>query len=134
MFQNVDWTAIGTMALAVIAFASFWVQIFYSRKQIKSSQEAFEQSLATQHEVSNNEIAIRLYLQFVERWDGPRMIEARKSMALYFLGRSDSSVKEEVLNFFEDIGALFLQDRVDPHLTYETLSYWATSWWLACKP
>lgn len=135
MFHNVDWTATGTMILATIAFGSFWVQLWFSRKQLRDSRAAFEASLATQREVSNNEIAIRLYLQFVERWDSPRMIAARRYLALHFLGKfADSSIKEDVLNFFEDIGALFLQARVDEHLTYESLSYYATGWWFACKP
>jgi hypothetical protein len=135
MFKNVDWNATGTMALAVIAFASFWVQIVYSRKQLQESRQAFDRSLATQREVSNNEIAVRLYLQFIERWDSPRMVTARKSMAAHFLlNHSDSAVREEVLNYFEDIDGLFEQGRVDQHLTYETLSYFSKGWWFACKP
>jgi hypothetical protein len=132
---NVDWTAAGTWALAIIAFFSFWLQFYFSKKQLKDARESFERALTTQRDVSKNETGTRLYLQFLDRWDGSPVRGRRAALARALLDNvSDEELGEDICNFFEDLGALYRTDRIDEYLTYETFSYFAKGWWFASKP
>jgi hypothetical protein len=71
--SQIDWTATGTWALAIIAFGSFWIQFYFSQKQLRDTRKGFEDTLAVQREVSRNDIGVRLFLQMTERFDSPRM-------------------------------------------------------------
>ena len=123
---NIDWAATGTMALAVIAFASFWLQLCYSAKQLRDAR---------------NDIAIRIHLKFVDRWDRASMHKKRMALAFQFLEQRrgitqvrDKDIKEDVMDFFEDLGILSRKGRLDDELTYEVFSYYAKGWWFFCKP
>jgi hypothetical protein len=133
---EIDWTAIWTGALAIVAFGSFWLQLYFSRRQLREARESFEKSLEAQHAVSRNEIANQLYLQMTNRFDSERMRNSRKYLANHFLKTAapDFAIKEEVMNFFEDLGALLKSDRLDEPLTYNALCYHAVGWWAACEP
>ncbi len=119
---DLNWTAIvgvGTAVLAIIAFGSFWLQFYFSRKQIR----------------------VRLYLDTKEKWDSERMEQSRKALASYFmdspLPRSDEfykQMKERVPNFFEDLGSILRHKLVDEGLIYDLLSYHVRAWYTVCKP
>jgi len=135
VLDNVDWTATGTMALAIIAFGSFWLQFYFSKTQLRDARESFERALTTQREVSKNEIGVRLYLQFLDRWDGAQVRGQRARLARHFLDHGpDEQLSEDIVNFFEDLGALHRTSRIDDYLTYETFSYFVKGWWFASKP
>jgi hypothetical protein len=132
---HINWTAIWTGILAFVAMGSFWLQWHFSRKQLRETHESFEKSLEAQREVSRNQIATHLYLQMTERFDSARMHEMRKILALNFLANaSDETIQEDVMNFFEDLGALLKKGRLDEELAYNAFSYHAIAWWAICRP
>lgn len=129
------WTAIGTMALAIIAFVQFWVQFYFSAKQSRDTREAVQKTIDAQGEVSREDIALRLYLNMEDRFDGFPMQQRRHELAYHLMNKgSMEQTKEDVLNFFEDLGTLLKQGRVNEQLTYDTFSYHAKGWWFACQP
>jgi hypothetical protein len=131
---EIDWTAAGTWALAILAFGSFWAQVCFSRRQLRESHESFEKSLEVQREVSRNDIATRLFLQMTDRFDSDRMHQMRNHLAYQILAREpDGAIKEDVMNFFEDLGALLLRGRLDEKLAYHAFCYHAIRWWPICK-
>jgi hypothetical protein len=126
---EIDWTAAGTWALAILAFGSFWAQVCFSRRQLRESHESFEKSLEVQREVSRNDIATRLFLQMTDRFDSDRMHQMRNHLAYQILAREpDGAIKEDVMNFFEDLGALLLRGRLDEKLAYHAFCYHAIRW------
>ena len=131
----IDWTAIWTGVLAFVAFGSFWLQWYFSRKQIREARESFDRSIDAQHEVSRIEIGTRLYLEMTDRLDSRKMRAARKRLALQILRKApDDEIDEDVMNFYEDMGALFFKGRMDEVLSYSGFSYDAIRWWAACEP
>jgi hypothetical protein len=133
MYQ-VGLTSIATWVLAIIAFASFWLQLHFSRKQLREARDSFEKTLTVQRELSRNEVGIRLYLVMTERFDHPRMDDARKRLAQHFIREiPDKDMDETVLNFFEDLRALLRAGHLNEELAYHAFSYAAEGWWTACS-
>jgi hypothetical protein len=135
--SQIDWTALGTLGtwlLALIAFASFWVQFYFTRQQLTEARKGFTDSLAVQREVSRNEVGTRLYLTMTARFDRPRMDKARKRLAEHFLDEEpDEELDEYVLSFYEDLGSLLREGHLNEELAYHAFSYPAERWWILCS-
>jgi hypothetical protein len=139
---DLNWTAIGTMALAVIAFGSFWLQLHFSRKQSRETREAVDKMIGAQLTAAREENGVRLYLDMRERWDSERMQQQRKALAASFKNtpanqRTDQffeQIKEDVLNFFEDLGSMLKHKLVAEQLVYDLLSYHVKGWYAVCGP
>jgi hypothetical protein len=117
--NQIDWTAAGTWALAVVAFASFWLQLYFSRKQLRESREA-----------ARDEVGVRLFLQMTERFDSEHMRRQRKTLASQYLGQRSRGpenerfyleINDDVLNFFEDLGSLLRRHLLDERLNLQFL-------------
>ncbi|MGB8683668.1 MAG: DUF4760 domain-containing protein [Candidatus Binatus sp.] len=128
------WTGIATIALAVIAFVQFWIQFYFSKRQSKDTLGAVDRTIEAQRQISREEIALRFYFTMAERFDNNHLKQSRHALAFHLKGNgSNEQIQEDVLNFFEDLGALFRQGRVDEQLTYDTFSYYVKGWWAACR-
>jgi hypothetical protein len=107
--DDLNWTDIGTMALAVIAFGSFWLQLYFSKKQSRETREAVDKMIGAQLKAAREENGVRLYLDMRERWDSERMQQQRKALAAAFKNtlpnqRTDQffeQIKEDVLTFLK---------------------------------
>jgi hypothetical protein len=124
----VAWTAIATGVLAAVAIGSFWVQLWFSRKQLREAR---------------NEVAARFHLQMTERFESDRMRQQRKTLAVQYLqyleqrpqGKIEqlyTQINDDVLNFFDDLGSLLHRGRLDETLTYNAFCYYAKGWWSVC--
>jgi len=129
--SQIDWTATGTWALAIVAFASFWLQFYFSRKQLRESRK-----------VARDEIGVRLFLQMTERFDSEYMRRQRKTLASQYLSQQSrgpvneqfyQEINDDVLNFFEDLGSLLRRDLLDERLIYLSFCYYAKGWWSICR-
>ncbi len=121
---NFDWQTIATCVLAVLALASFPAQIYFAQKQRGDSRK---------------DLQVRITMQCLQRFDSDRMLHARHSLAhaLRYASQSPQSGGAEyqrVLDFFEDLGALFADDLLHERMTRNTFVYFASGWWFACKP
>jgi hypothetical protein len=123
-----DWTAIGTGVLAILAFFSFWVQLWFSKRQLQEAR---------------NEIAARFHLQMTERFESDRMRQQRKTLAVQYLqyldrpedvkiGQLYPQINEDVLNFFDNLGGLLHRGRLDETLTHNAFCYYTKGWWSVC--
>jgi len=122
--RDVDWATTGTRALAIIAFASFWVQWWFSKATLRA-----------EHETAKKDIAMRFHSQLTERFDSARMHKQRSVLAFQIIGGApDNEIKEFVMDFFEDLGDLLKDQYLDEQRTYSTFSYYAKCWWFVCKP
>jgi hypothetical protein len=139
-----NWNAIigvGTMALAIIAFGSFWLQFYFSRQQGSESRAAVDRMIAAQLTAAREENGVRLYLHMKEIWDSERMEQGRKALAEYFINaptpRTEhfyEQMKERVPNFFEDLGSMLKLKLVDEKLIYDLMSYHVKGWYAVCEP
>jgi hypothetical protein len=140
-----NWNAIvgiGTMALAVIAFGSFWLQFYFSKQQGSDSRAAVDRTVAAQLSAAREENKIRLYLDMRERWDGERLEQARRALAGLFKNTTASQrtdqffeqMIERVPNFFEDLGSMLRHELLDEQLIYDLFSYHVKGWYVVCEP
>jgi hypothetical protein len=105
--SSIDWTATGTMLPAIVAFASFWVQIWFSRRQLSELRQQAQAALENQRTVSKDEVAVHLNFEFIDRWERASMRHRRSVSALRLLKKdSGTEIDESVVGFFEDLGAL----------------------------
>src|SRR5277367_5599269 len=138
---NSDWTAIGTMILAVIALISLPFTIWFSMKQSREAREAAANMATAQVTAAREENGVRLYLHMKEIWDTERMEQSRKALASYFLNAQTplpdnfyEHMKERVPNFFEDLGSMLKLKLVNEKLIYDLMSYHVKGWYAVCEP
>lgn len=92
-------------------------------------------SLANQRAVAREEAVVRLHFQFTDRWESDSMHRSRTNLARQLLrGDPDKDIDEPVMVFFEEVGALHGQGRLNEDLAYEGFSYYVKGWWPACRP
>jgi hypothetical protein len=104
------WLVLGTWALVGV---TLWV--------------AFQQS-----RILRDDLKVRLQLQFGERFD--RLMDSRNQLAERLrAGATRDTISEDVMNFFEDLGMYLDHGYVDEELVWNTFSFYAVRWWLACK-
>jgi len=110
--MNETFLVIGTWALVAVTFYMTW----------------------RQSKVSKDDLKIRLELNFIDRFDSPTIKEARKNLAKQLLSHaSHYDIKEDVMNFFEDLGLLLKEKRLDEKLFWGNFSFYAIRWWIATK-
>jgi hypothetical protein len=84
--------------------------------------------------VTRTDLRLRLHLQFLDRFDEVRMRGHRKVLAQQLLAAAPhDDIQEDVMNFFEDLGAFLALGHLDDDLLWGTFSFYITRWWSACK-
>jgi hypothetical protein len=64
--------------------------------------------VCTQSRIQRTDLKVRLQLTFIDRFDGPVMLEARRRLAKTFLTNSKhEDISETVLELFEDLLVFF---------------------------
>jgi hypothetical protein len=81
------------------------------------------------------DLRARLLLTFIDRFDGSRLLKARRELARRLLPNNASrdQIEETVLNFFEDMGLLLRLGYLDEKLMWSTFGFFAVRWWSACE-
>ncbi len=86
---------------------------------------------------STRQIRLNMWLAFEKRFDSLEMKKAKRLLARQLIEYSQENhfqVSEQVLDFFESLGALFLHRLMNNKLADSTFSYYATHWWKAAQP
>jgi hypothetical protein len=87
-----------------------------------------------QSEAMRTDLRARFLLTFIDRFDGSRLLKARKELAHRLLtNASRDQIEETVLNFFEDMGLLLRLGYLDEKLMWSTFGFFAVRWWSACE-
>jgi hypothetical protein len=110
---------LGTWALVLVTLALVGVTFWMSRQQ---------------NEAVRNDLRVRLQLDFIDRFDGPRMVKARKELARIFLSTAPhDQIKELVMEFFEDMSLFLQRGYLDEELIWSTFGFYGVRWWAVCK-
>jgi hypothetical protein len=76
----------------------------------------------------------RFLLTFTERFDGPRLRNARKELAHRLLSDAlRDQIEETVMEFFEDMGLFLRRGYLDEEFIWSTFGFFAVRWWSGCK-
>jgi|ERR1700733_4155226 len=106
------WLVLGTWALVIVT-----VVLAYST-----------------YRATRTDLRLRLHLKFLDRFDEIRMRGHRKLLAQQLLASAPhDDIQEDVMNFFEDLGAFLTLKHLDDDLLWGTFSFYITHWWSACK-
>jgi|SRR5579871_4635995 len=81
-------------------------------------------------------IQVNSWIEIEKRFDSPEMKQRRAALAAqldpYVPGKVDDS-KLDVLDLFDDVGALWKQGFIDEKLTRSSFSWYVNDWWAASK-
>ena len=81
-------------------------------------------------QASYRQVGLESWMHFEERWDRAEMKKARFALAEKLQPKYDPSkaddVPEEVMDFFESVGAVWSEDLMNPKLAEMSFSYDAT--------
>jgi hypothetical protein len=103
---------LGTWALVIVT-------IFVARRQSAAFRE---------------DLQMKLQLKFAERFDSPRMAEARGELAQLLLKKAKrEEISETVMDFFEDVGLYVRHGYLNEEMVWDTFGFYAFRWWIACK-
>ncbi len=87
-----------------------------------------------QTDMLRTDIKLRLQLKLSDRFDDVRMMRSRKRLAEQLLRDAPhEDIREDVMNFFEDMGLFFELEYLDERFVWGTFSFYVTRWWSACK-
>jgi Domain of unknown function (DUF4760) len=87
-----------------------------------------------QSEAMRTDLRARFLLTFIDRFDGSRLLKARKELAHRLLtNASRDQIEETVLNFFEDMGLFLRRGYLDEELIWSTFGFFAVRWWSGSK-
>jgi len=87
-----------------------------------------------QNDAVRRDLRARLQLQFIDRFDGPKMVKARKELAqLFHSNAPHDKVKETVMDFFEDMSLFLGRGYLDEELLWSTFGFYGVRWWAICK-
>jgi hypothetical protein len=121
-----SWLLKHTLELATIllAIATIWLAA-------ETHWIAVETQLGTKQQ-----IGVQTWLEMETRFDSPEMKQSRAALAAQFdhynADKFDES-KQDVLDLFDDIGALYTNGLIDAKLTESTFSYYVNFWWETAK-
>jgi len=116
----------GTWALVLVTLLLVWVTWLMLKKQIALLKE--------QTEDNRENLRLQTYLTFAKRFDSRQMQTDRISLAQQFLNKTPhDQIKENVMDFFEDMGLFLRQDFLDEELAWETFGFRAVRWWSVCR-
>jgi hypothetical protein len=116
------WPLKHTLELATIllAIATIWLAVETHRIAVDTQESTRQQ------------IGVQTWLEMEKRFDSSEMKQSRAALAAQFdhydADKFDDS-KEDVLDLFDDIGALDEEHLVDEKLTESTFSYYVNFWW-----
>lgn len=114
-----NWESIGTWALVLVTMALVFVTW---------------RALVKQLAIARDQMRVENQLKNRELFDGKRMSAQRVALATQLLRRSrHEAVREDVMNFFEDMGMLLRRGYLDSEMMWETFSYYSVRWWEACE-
>jgi len=107
-------------------WALVWVTFRMARQQAAILRE--------QSDAVRADLRVRLQLTFIDRFDGERMIEARKDLARLLLSKAPhDQIEETVMDFFEDAGLFLRRGYLDEELVWSTFGFYGVLWWTACR-
>jgi hypothetical protein len=87
-----------------------------------------------QNDAVRRDLRARLQLQFIDRFDGPKMVKARKELAHLFLSKAKhDEIKETVMEVFEDMSLFLGRGYLDEELLWSTSGFYAVRWWAQYK-
>jgi hypothetical protein len=113
--------AVGTWALVVATFAAACWLVSEQRRAAQA-----------QEEMLRTDLRVRTQLLFIDRFDSPQVIRYRAALARDFLNHAPhDQIKEEALNFFEDLGLFYRRGFLDEELVWSTFGFYAVRWWMA---
>ena len=121
-----SWILKHTLELATIllAVATIWLALETHRMAVETQEGARRQ------------IGVQTWLEMERRFDAPEMKRARATLAAQFeyydADKFDDS-KQDVLDLFDDIGALYSDGLIDKKLTESAFSYYVNNWWEISK-
>ena len=105
------------VATVILAVATIWL--------------AVETRLA-----ATRSISVSTWLEMEKRFDSPEMKQSRAALAMQFdhydPAKFDDS-KLDVLDLFDDMGALYENGLIDKKLTRSSFSWYVNNWWEASK-
>jgi len=85
---------------------------------------------------SKRQMGFQTWLEFRKWFDSPELIAARRELAKLiraYTPERHKEIPETVMNFFEDLGTLYILGYMDTKLADDTFSYYAVRWWEALK-
>jgi hypothetical protein len=115
--HNKSWLLKHTLEVAIIllAIATIWLAL-------ETHWIAVETQLG-----NKQQIGVQTWLEMEKRFDSPEMKQSRAALAAQFdhydADKFDES-KQDVLDLFDDIGALYTNGLIDTKLTESTFSYY----------
>lgn len=116
---------------ALLALATVWLAFStwsLARSSSKMANETRDSSI--------RQLGIQTWLQLASRFDSAEIRKARSKLAEqlenYAVEKHDEIV-EVVLDVFEDIGTLYVNNLINKDLAYSAFSYYVVRWWEVAK-
>jgi hypothetical protein len=85
---------------------------------------------------SSEQMGVQTWLHLDPQFDSKELRLARKKLAQeldpYDPGKR-AEIDDDVLNFFESVGALYNRNLLNKELAASSFSFWATRWWEVAK-
>ena len=110
-------TGIVAIFTAALAIAAFWTV----REERRASAE---------------QLGVRTWLYVDPQFNSKELRLARKKLAQQldpYDPRKRAQIDDDVLNFFESVGALYKRNLLNKELAASSFSYWAIRWWEVAK-
>ena len=118
--------ALGTLALAIVAFF-----------QILESRRTLDRQIIESREAAGKQLGVQTWLVLEPRFDAVEMKRSRMKLAKqldpYNRDKHDE-ISEEVLEFFESVGTVYNLGLLDKSLAVSSFSFHANYWWAAAQP
>jgi len=130
---------IAEIALAIFtaAMAGFTAWLAWETRRLgKSSSEGSTKQIEAWFKTSTDQIGVKTWLEFEQRFDSEEMKLARKKLAQQFKDYSvskHSKVSETVLNFFESVGTAYKMGYLNHELAESSFGFYASRWWEIVK-
>jgi hypothetical protein len=111
------------LAIATIALAVFTCRLWTTTQDLlKETKHAAEKQLG-----------VTTWLDFVKRFDAPQM-DAARLLLMQNIAQQLDTVDEQMLEFYEELGVVYLNHCIDKKLTHSAFSYDAQHVWHLAYP
>ena len=129
-----DPTALATWALVAATLILVFITIRFNARTIGAAAEqtkaVLEQTKAVEQSLRTDALA-----RLTALWDSPDLRSRRRYVASSVLSSTDApaelNVREDVVDFFEEVGALLRSGRLDVDLVWHAFADAAEGWWMA---
>jgi hypothetical protein len=94
-------------------------------------------TLLQERRASNEQLGVQTWIYLAPRFDSDELRLARKGFARQldpYDPAKRAKMDEDVLDFFESVGALYDRNLLNKELAASSFGYWAARYWEAAKP